>query len=314
MEIVGKAPDPAPHARIEVDLLPHGLFLQLIRRIPVGEAEHGVQADGVVLVDQILQIQLVDQSRFPVEGLRREPVSQFAAERRGRRIGFSRPVIPDLGRVDQAGFRIADRRRHVKVQSGEEEIILSQLVGQCDRTGFRMRLPDIRFDALDLPIGLDKGRLEFHFIEPPFLGLQASPDQEFPEVVVIPPDFQAFHVRRFHRVAVVGIGVAAAYAKDQAGAPEVPLENRLRLVHVEGLAGVTQVGVMVGVFFQDDVHGTAHRRAAELGRNHALVDFDPVDHVHRDVVEIQEIRLVVHGGVVQEEADPLPFQAAHGQP
>ena len=71
---------------------------------------------------------------------------------------------------------------------------------------------------------------------------------------------------------------------------------------------------MVGIFLQDDVHGTAHRRTAELGRDHALVDLDPVDHVHRDVVEVQEIGLVVHGGVVQEEADPLPFQAAHGQP
>ena len=71
---------------------------------------------------------------------------------------------------------------------------------------------------------------------------------------------------------------------------------------------------MVRIFFQHDVDRTAHRRTAELGRNDALVDFDPVDHVYWDVIQVDEVRLVIHRCLVNEEADPFSFKATYGQP
>ena len=70
---------------------------------------------------------------------------------------------------------------------------------------------------------------------------------------------------------------------------------------------------MVRILLYDYVYRTAHGRSSELGGNHAFVYLDAVNHINGNVVKVQEIGLVGHRGLINEESYALAFQTANGQ-
>ena len=74
---MGQSSHPASHPGIEVCLLAQALFLHRVRRRTVSEGDNRVDADGIMAVDQILEIQLVYKSLFDVLGIGRKPVTEF---------------------------------------------------------------------------------------------------------------------------------------------------------------------------------------------------------------------------------------------
>ena len=82
---------------------------------------------------------------------------------------------------------------------------------------------------------------------------------------------------------------------------------------IEGLDGVGEVEVARRVFLEYDVDGAAHRGAAKLGRDDALVDLNPLDHTDGDVVDVDKIGVIVHGRFVDKEANAFTLEATHGK-
>ena len=245
--------------------------------------------------------------------MRRITVAQFPAINRWRRIGPSVPVVPLLGRIHEPVRRNGRCQVHIEVQTRRQEVFFLQFIGQGKEHGVRFRLTDILFNALYLMIRQSESRFNLHLVKPPFVGLHGATQDQFSESIVVAADLQAVHIGRKHGVVIVRVRISAADAEHEALIAQISLQNGLHFVRIERFQRVTKVRVTCRILFQYQIDGPAHCRASKFGRNDTLVNLNAINHVDRDIVDVDKVRIIVHGRLVDKEPDPFSLQAAHGQ-
>ena len=88
-----------------------------------------------------------------------------------------------------------------------------------------------------------------------------------------------------HFVIIGCVGIATTKSPNKTEVANISFEYRLRPVRIERFVRIAKIGIVVGVLFQNQVHCSAHRRSAKLGRYNTFVNLNAVYHVYRDVVE-----------------------------
>ena len=176
-----------------------------------------------------------------------------------------------------------------------------------------MGLLDVGKHALDLFVVFHSLQFKLPFVEIPFSGFHADGTGHGTKPVVVAFDGQVLMIGRLHDVVVVGIGVKSASAEFNTGFGYVALQHRCGFMSVEGFDGVGGVEVSGRILFDHHVDGTAHGRASELCRNDTFIYLDAIDQTHRDIVDVDEVRVVVHGSLVDEETDTFSLQSSDGK-
>ena len=238
-------------------------------------------------------------------------VVRFSAVGREGGDAVAVPVVACLGQVFQAVAPEVVGHVPVEVEPLEEEVVALGVERPHHRLRVVVGFADVVVETLHPLARVEPDKFRFQFVKPPFFGRERCPDHEFFETVVVAADAAVAEGGERHLIVVVRRNPSPTGSPLQMRAGDAVLVDGVEAMGVVASHLVGRVEVVFRIFLRHHIDRTAQRTAAELVGHDAFVDFDALNHVGRNVVDVHKIAHLPHRRFVDKHPHALSFQSAH---